>query len=123
MWTAGTNDGGYGRFAISHETVVAAHRWSYEHHVGPIPDGHTIDHVKNRGCISRLCVEPTHLEPVLLRENLMRGDTLAARNAAKTHCPALPPYDGNGSKGERTCSKCTAERQRRYRARKAAQRT
>lgn len=120
LWTAGTNDGGYGRFAISHDTNVAAHRWSYEHFVGPIPDGLTVDHVKDRGCTSRLCVEPSHLEPVPLRENLMRGDTPAARNAAKTQCPQGHPYDKIGSKGERLCRRCRTEDQRRYRARKAA---
>ncbi len=120
LWTAGTNDGGYGRFAIAHDQNVASHRWIYEQKVGPIPDGLTIDHVKDRGCISRLCVEWTHLEAVTMRENVLRGDTFAARNVAKTHCPRNHPYDSVGSKGERTCRRCAVERQRRYLARKAA---
>jgi hypothetical protein len=115
-WTAGTNDGGYGRFAVSHDLNVAAHRWSYEHHIGPIPDGLTIHH----RCENRACVNPEHLEPLTLRANLLASDTPAARNAAKTHCPRGHAYDGTGSKGERTCRRCATERQRRYLARKTA---
>lgn len=120
LWTGGTNDRGYARFAVSHAVNVAAHRWSYEYHVGPIPRGHTIDHVRARGCTSQLCVEPTHLETVTLRENLMRGDTPAARNAAKSECPDGHPYDGTGSRGERICRRCRARDQRAYRARRTA---
>ena len=66
-----------------------AHRMIYELLVGPIPDGLEIDHL----CRNRGCVNPGHMEPVTHRENLMRGDTVAAANPAKTHCIRGHPYD------------------------------
>lgn len=51
----------YPRFYIDQDTgYVLAHRWAYEHYVGPIPDGLTIDHL----CRNTLCVNPAHMEPV-----------------------------------------------------------
>lgn len=116
LWTAGTNSGGYGRFAVSHALNVAAHRWSYEHHIGPIPSGATIDHL----CRVRRCVNPLHLEAVTLRENLMRGDTPAARNAAKISCPQGHPYDMIYKSGQRGCRRCNAAKAKRSRERRAA---
>lgn len=45
-----------------------AHRWSYEHFVGPIPDGSQIDHL----CRNRKCCNPEHLEPISHDENMRR---------------------------------------------------
>ena len=53
--------------------ILYAHRYSYELHIGPVPDGLTLDHVKARGCTHRHCVNPAHLEPVTSRENTLRG--------------------------------------------------
>lgn len=55
-----------------------AHRMTYEHLVGPIPEGLVLDHL----CRNRACCNPDHLEPVSLRENLLRG--LKARGKAAT---------------------------------------
>jgi hypothetical protein len=60
----------------------SAHRLAYILVVGPIPNGMHLDHL----CRVRHCVNPDHLEPVTPRENLLRGETHAARNAAKTQC-------------------------------------
>src|SRR3990172_6824393 len=51
--------------------------------VGPIPDGLQLDHL----CRNRACIESTHLEPVTNQVNLLRGNTIAAANLGKTHCP------------------------------------
>lgn len=62
--------------------MLLAHRASYEIHVGPIPDGLELDH----RCRVHCCVNPRHLEPVTRRENVIRGVSPNAKNAAKTHC-------------------------------------
>ncbi len=77
------------------------HRYVYELLVGPIPDGFDIDHL----CRVRNCVNPEHLEAVTHRENMLRGDTLAAANAAKTHCPKGHALDGRDTHG-RYCTTC-----------------
>lgn len=86
FWTGSKNQGGYGTFGVNQRNVkfkTSAHRIAYELCVGPIPDGYTVDHKK---CKNHDCVNPAHLEPVPHRVNLLRGDTINARNAAKTHC-------------------------------------
>lgn len=52
---------------------VYAHRWAYAHWVGPIPEGQQVDHVRERGCTSSLCVNPAHLEAVPQAVNLDRS--------------------------------------------------
>ena len=52
-----------------------------------------------------------HVEPVTTRENLLRGETLAAANVAKTHCPQGHAYTNNNilwKRGGRTraCREC-----------------
>jgi len=80
-WTGKANYKGYGYFSISGRRYQV-HRWSYEHFVGPIPAGLTIDHL----CRNRICVRPEHLEPVTNRENILRGASPTAENARKAAC-------------------------------------
>lgn len=120
-WIAGTHGVGYGLFYAGRTSTAqtgrtAAHRWSYEYHVGPIPDGLEIDHL----CRNRLCVNPEHLEPVTRQENLRRSHG----NHAKTHCPSGHPYAGHNlyvsPKGSRFCRECRNRHSRDLRQRKAA---
>jgi hypothetical protein len=97
--------------------------------MGPIPEGMTLDHVKANGCTSTACVKaiadehgPAHLEPVTNRENVLRSDSISARNARKTHCPQGHPYDEANTyvsrQGGRNCRAChrQQERDRRHRS-------
>lgn len=110
-WTAGMV-GGYGKFTLKGRCVLA-HRWYFEYCKGGIPSGLQLDHL----CRNRRCVNPDHLEPVTCKENLMRGDTFQARNAAKTHCPQGHEYSEENTrvdpKGSRRCRECSRIEQRR----------
>lgn len=116
-WIASVNNSGYGTFATGGGVSTVAHRWSYEHHRGPIPDGLHLDHL----CRNRRCVNPDHLEAVPCRVNLLRS----AGNAAKTHCPQGHPYAGENlsitrTTGSRVCITCRRANARRRRELKKA---
>lgn len=116
LWTGALWGGGYGLFSVrirqGRYRSVPAHRWAYEHVVGPIPDGMDIDHL----CRNRRCVNPAHLEPVTRRENILRGVSQVALHAAATHCPAGHPYNEQNTwvskAGHRQCRICDRERKR-----------
>ena len=104
--------------------MLTVHRVAYEAAVGPIPEGLQLDHL----CRNTLCTNPAHLEPVTCRENLLRGNTLQAANAAKTHCPYGHPYAGenlrvrrlkSGGLG-RSCRECARVFGRAARRKRAA---
>lgn len=106
LWLGATGKG-YGRYSIPGKTSVLAHRISFEAANGPAPTGLDLDHL----CRQRSCCNPQHLEPVTRRTNLMRGQTLAASNAEKTHCSrghALTPNNiWSGAKStHRQCKTC-----------------
>lgn len=67
-WVGAILRNGYGYFK-GDERVMLAHRWSYEHFTGPIPEGLVLDHL----CRQRNCVNPQHLEAVTQSVNLQRG--------------------------------------------------
>jgi hypothetical protein len=112
-WIAYRLPAGYGRFYDGHRDAMA-HRFAYETWNGPVPNGTTIDHL----CRNRCCVNPDHLEAVTHRENLLRGNTVSALNARKTHCPRGHPYDEANTHiqrdGGRICRQCNRDRARAY---------
>jgi hypothetical protein len=68
-WTAGLDAYGYGQFKpTGSRQNLKAHRFAYELLVGPIPEGLTIDHL----CRIQRCVNPAHMEPTTMTENLRR---------------------------------------------------
>jgi hypothetical protein len=65
---------GYARISVGTKVdayrKVYAHRITWEHYRGPIPDGLQLDHL----CRVRHCCAPDHLEVVSRSENLLRGN-------------------------------------------------
>ena len=66
VWCGRYNRNGYGRLGNG----KMAHREMYEELVGPIPDGHLLDHK----CRVRGCTNPDHTEPVTHQVNTLRGE-------------------------------------------------
>lgn len=107
VWQGTISKSGYGRFYDPEtQTDALAHRLAYEAMVGPIPDGLTLDHL----CRVTRCVNPRHLEPVTLAENIRRAA------AATTHCPQGHAYGQDNTyrdpSGSRRCRACHREEQR-----------
>lgn len=112
-WIAGINRYGYGKFKYKGKTLIA-HRFSYEHRIGTIPTGLTLDHL----CRVRHCVNPDHLEPVPAAENILRGESVSAQNARRTHCKRGHELAGSNLRmdptGRRICRNCDRDNARIY---------
>ncbi len=114
-WTGSMDGHGYGqmwsgkRNKNGHPCPAHASRVAYELFKGAIPDGLCLDHL----CRNRGCVNPDHLEAVTMKINLLRGETLQAKNIVKTHCPKGHPYDEMNTyirkSGKRCCRACDRE--------------
>ncbi len=92
---------GYGK----HWSGALTHRLAYEALVGPIPPGLQIDHL----CRNRACYNPSHLEPVTARENILRGHTKAAFYLSRSECSQGHPFTPENtymSRGARVCREC-----------------
>lgn len=109
LWKSQLNEYGYAYFYFNGRPR-RAHIWAYVHYKGEYDRSLDLDHL----CHIRRCVNPGHMEPVTTRENLMRSNTIQARNARKTHClrghlfDAANTYLNNGR--YRRCRKCDALR-------------
>lgn len=104
LWTGTRKPTGYGRMSANGQGT-SAHRFSYEHHVGPIPDGLEIDHL----CNEPACVNPDHLEPVTRAENLRR------KTERHTHCRNGHEFTASNTyvaSGRRYCRECGRVRTR-----------
>lgn len=106
-WKAGTNGNNYGVFG-----PMLAHRWSYEHFIGPIPKGLIIDHL----CRNTRCVKPWHLEPVTYSENGLRG-LRSALKPPRTHCRNGHLLAEKGTVTNGTCRACVNRNNREYQRR------
>lgn len=116
----GTRDkNGYG-FVSVEGVQRRVHRFVYETIQGPIPAGMQLDHL----CRNPPCFNPGHLEVVTPRENTLRGVSIQARNATKTHCLRGHPFAGENllvsTGGERVCLACKRIRKRQAKERKMA---
>jgi hypothetical protein len=112
LWTASLDQDGYGWFRDGR--VRRAHRVSYEHHIGPVEDGHDVDHI----CRVRHCVNPDHLRAISRKENVLSGVGPTATNARKKRCKRGHAFTPENTLvhvgGWRQCRECRriAERRR-----------
>lgn len=110
LWTGAKTRDGYGYvWSGSRESGhVRAYRAAYEMIVGPIPVGRVIDHL----CRVRACVNPAHLEPVTIAENVLRGVGSSAIRASQTKCKRGHAFTEENTirmkrNGKRKCRTCT----------------
>lgn len=119
LWMAALNHKGYGVFEGRANKKQMAHRFAFEWHIGPIPEGLELDHL----CRVRCCVNPRHLEPVTKLENLRRS-AVGIVNRSKTHCPQGHEYTPENivrkASGGRGCRACQRIHARTYRQRRDA---
>ena len=115
-WTGGISHT-YGNFFVAigpkRYRQVQAHRFAYELLVGPIPNELTLDHtchtpacqVGAENCPHRRCVNPGHLKPRTLRDNIRRTG-----NRTKTHCKRGHEFTPENTyvmaNGGRSCRAC-----------------
>ncbi len=105
-WMGATNKKGYG---VMHGRTRLSHRFSYEIHKGPIPEGMLICH----SCDRPLCQNPAHLFLGTHKDNtqdMVKKGRSKNQNTLKTHCKRGHEFtDKNTSidkNGERGCRKC-----------------
>jgi hypothetical protein len=107
LWQGASNNRGYPTFTLTGGDKVYAHRFAYEHAVGPIPDGLELDHL----CHQPLCVNPQHLEPVTAEENKRRRLAQNATTCSRGHLMTeANTYRPPSRPTRRMCKTCTRQR-------------
>ena len=132
-WPLSQNGDGYGQLTenyVSHR----AHKYFYERLVGPVPEGEILDHLCHdpleclggKNCPHRKCCNPKHLKATTHKDNLLRGNTLAAENSVKTFCVNGHEFTEANTfhrRGARECRQCMRDRTNAAYARKKSSET
>lgn len=119
IWTGAGTRNGYGRVVVGWDPVGRRYIYEYAHRLswmmahGMPPTDKTVDH----RCFSRRCVNTSHFEIVSRATNALRGHSVPAANAIKTHCKNGHAFvEGNISwaRGHRSrsCITCGTARHR-----------
>ncbi len=119
VWQGFIGKSGYARLFIEKGKGKRkfVHRYSYENFVGKIPDDLTLDHI----CRNRKCCNPTHLQPVTIKQNTLLGIGFAPKNKAKSHCRNGHEYSESNTyhvRNERACKICLSINSAKYREKK-----
>ena len=96
LWTGSNIRKGYGRFSLyldgnNTRTLVTAHRVSFVLSGQDILGGMVLDHI----CKNKLCINPRHLRLVTQLENIMAGNGIAKKYAARSECSKGHPLSGS----------------------------
>lgn len=118
IWTAGTC-AGYGQFWMNGQNY-RAHRLSYALRFGESPSHLVLDHI----CRNRGCVNPDHLRPVLLIDNVLLAHPYCTQRGEQfviTHCrnghQFTPENTGQAmmrGKRYRICRQCNRDKSKRH---------
>lgn len=111
LWSAGKSYSGYGRFQVDGHSVKA-HRFSFLIAHKKISPKLSLDHI----CRNHPCVNPSHLEEVPIKENILRGNGFCAVEARRTICknghPLTPENVRITKAGFRKCIPCLVQLQK-----------
>lgn len=122
IWGGGLNTYGYGQFrsdwAKTEGGSVFTHLYAWVRVAGNVRDsGLETDHL----CRFRPCANPDHLEQVPQKVNNLRGESVPAKNARKTHCDKehefTPENTWIDENGWRRCRECSREANREWTSR------
>lgn len=118
LWLAGCNRDGYGQFWFDGRNRPA-HIISYEMFVGKVPAGLTLDHQ----CDVKCCVNPQHVVPTTMRDNVLRNSGPTAINHRRVVCTAGHDLAAAyiTKDGRRQCRICNRRRVDAYQNRKKMQ--
>jgi HNH endonuclease len=116
LWLGKLDKSGYGTFHVTRVNNRPIRKKAHNFLISP-PDGRVPDHL----CRNKACVNPDHLEHVTGRENILRGEGLAAKNAVKISCKNGHPFDEKNTrhsldngKARRTCRACARARVKKW---------
>ena len=127
-WTASISSNGYAQVWFrEHGRPLMVHRLLYAWLVEPLPLGLSreipqLDHV----CCNKRCCNPSHVRLVTMKQNILRGGSISAVYARRTHCERghlLPPtkQDRKG-RPTRNCRQCRLDGMREWHANHPKQR-